>query len=72
MAEEIITKTRKIGGSLSITIPRKIVEQEGLQEDQLVKIEIKKMKKEGFGLCKGIGSFMKESKFKGQLEEDDE
>ena len=65
---ETITKTRKIGGSLVITIPRTIVEQEGLTENQMVKIEIKKFKKSGFGMFPGIGPFSKEDKFKGQLE----
>ena len=65
---EAITKTRKIGGSLIVTIPRTIVEEEGLVENQTVKIDVKKIKKSGFGLFKGIGSFTKEDKLKGQLE----
>lgn len=68
---EAITKTRKIGGSLVVTIPRVVVEEEGLTEDQTVKIEIKKLKKSGFGLSKGLASFSKEDKFKGQLEENE-
>jgi len=35
-----------------------------------VKIEIKKVKKSGFGLFKGLGKFTKEDKFKGQLEDE--
>ena len=66
---EGLTKTRKIGGSLMVTIPRAIVEEEGLVENQLIKIEIKKIKKSGFGLYKGIGPFTKEDKLRGQLEE---
>ncbi|MBI2573743.1 AbrB/MazE/SpoVT family DNA-binding domain-containing protein [Candidatus Woesearchaeota archaeon] len=65
---ETISKTRKIGGSLMVTIPREIVEEEGLVENQTVKIEIRKLAKSGFGLCKGMGSFSKESKLRGQLE----
>ena len=52
-----------------VTIPRAIVEEEGLVENQLIKIEIKKIKKSGFGLYKGIGPFTKEDKLRGQLEE---
>lgn len=68
---ETITKTRKIGGSLVVTIPRAVVEEEGLTEDQTVKIDVKKLKKSGFGLFKGVGPFTKEDKLKGQLEEDE-
>ncbi|MEK6951882.1 MAG: hypothetical protein AABX29_02600 [Nanoarchaeota archaeon] len=57
---EALTKTRKIGGSLVVTIPKVIVEGEGLIEDQMVKIEVEKVKKSGFGLFKGMRSFTKE------------
>lgn len=65
---EALTKTRKIGGSLMVTVPKIIVEEEGLEEDQTVVIEIKKMPRSGFGLFKGIGPFTKADKFRGQLE----
>ena len=68
---EAITKTRKIGGSLMITIPKKIVELEGLTEDQIVKIKINKLEKSGFGISKGLVKFSREDKFKGQLEKNE-
>ena len=69
---EAITKTRKIGGSLIVTIPKRIVEEEELRENQTVKIEIEKVKKSGFGISKGLASLSKEDKFKGQLEKKNE
>ena len=47
--EEITTlsKARKIGGSLVVTIPKSIVEEEGIVENQAVKIDVKKIKKSG-------------------------
>lgn len=65
---EAIARTRRIGGSLVVTIPKEIVEEEGLREDQTVRIEIRRLPKSGFGLFKGVGPFSKESKLKGQLE----
>ncbi|MEK6973653.1 MAG: AbrB/MazE/SpoVT family DNA-binding domain-containing protein [Nanoarchaeota archaeon] len=65
---EALTKTRKIGGSLVVTIPKEIVEQEGLVENQAVRIDVKKMKKSGFGMFKSLGTFTKKDKFVGQLE----
>ncbi|MBI2146898.1 hypothetical protein HYU19_00295 [Candidatus Woesearchaeota archaeon] len=65
---EAIAKTRKMGGSLIVTIPKTIVEEEGLVENQAVKIDIERVRKSGFGLFKGTGSFDKESELGGQLE----
>lgn len=44
---ETSAKTRKIGGSLIITIPKHIVDEEGLMEGEMVKI-----RKDGFGILK--------------------
>lgn len=67
---ETLIKTRKIGGSLAVTIPHEIVEHENLTENEIVKISIEKVKKSGFGMFKNLGSFTKEDKFKGQLEDE--
>ncbi|HIG93140.1 TPA: AbrB/MazE/SpoVT family DNA-binding domain-containing protein [Candidatus Woesearchaeota archaeon] len=66
---ETIAKTWKIGGSLVVTIPKAVVEEESLQENQLIEIDIHKLPKSGFGLFKGIGPFTSESEFRGQLDE---
>ncbi|MBS3080780.1 AbrB/MazE/SpoVT family DNA-binding domain-containing protein [Candidatus Pacearchaeota archaeon] len=64
-----LTRTRIVGGSLVVTIPKEIVKEESLQEGELVEIEVSKVKKDFFGVLKGIGHFTKEDKFRGQLEE---
>ena len=65
-----LTRTRAVGGSLIVTIPKKVVESEGLEENQLVEIEIRKKKIDGFGALKGIGSYnRKEDRARGQLDE---
>ena len=66
---EVLTITRKIGGSLVATIPRTLVEELGLTENQTIKLEVKKVKKSGFGISRGLAPFSKEDKFIGQLEE---
>ena len=63
-------RTREVGGSLMVTIPKDIVKEEGIVNDQLLEIEIKKSKKSFFGALKGIGKFSKEDKLNGQLKED--
>ena len=64
---ETLSRIRKVGGSLMVTIPKNVVEEQGLAEDELVHMIVKKAKKSGFGLYK-LGKFTKEDKFKGQLE----
>lgn len=57
---ETVAHTRRIGGSLVITLPKEVVRAEGLQEDEIIKIEVKKIKRDYFGALKGIGKFTKE------------
>jgi len=64
-----IARTRKIGGSLVVTIPSNIVREEQISENELVEIEVKKQRKDYFGALRGLGKFTKEDKFKGQFEE---
>ncbi|MBI4018404.1 MAG: AbrB/MazE/SpoVT family DNA-binding domain-containing protein [Candidatus Aenigmarchaeota archaeon] len=58
-----IVRAKKIGGSLMVTIPKEIVEEESIRENQLVEIEVKRKRKDFFGALKGIGPFTKEDEF---------
>lgn len=62
-----LTKTRAVGGSLVVTIPKKVVEAESLKEDELVEIKVEKVKKSGFGILKGMRSFTKEDELDTEL-----
>ena len=64
-----LTKTRSVGGSLIVTIPSEIVKNEMIRENELVEINIEKVKKDFFGFLRGIGPFTQEDKIKGQFEE---
>ena len=55
-----VTKTRKVGGSLVVTIPKKLVETKKIKEGELVEITIKKVKIDGFGAFKGMKPFTAE------------
>ena len=57
---ETIARTLKIGGSLIVTIPKEIVREEGLREGEAVKILVEKVKKDYFGILKGMRPFSKE------------
>ena len=49
-----------------------IGDEQELKENQIIKINIEKIRKNGFGISKGLASFSKEDKFKGQLEKEKE
>ena len=57
-----ITKLRKVGGSIVATIPKEIIELEGLTPGQNVVIKVEKIRKSFLGAAKGIGSFTREDK----------
>lgn len=57
-----LTRTRSIGGSLVVTIPKEIVKAKFLIENEIVEIDIEKMKLSGFGSIKGIKKFTKEDR----------
>ena len=61
---EAIAKTKAVGGSLMITIPKDIVIEESIKEGEVIKIHVEKIKKDWFGCLKGIGSFTKDDEMK--------
>ena len=61
---ECLAKTRKVGGSLVVTLPKELVETEKIREGEVVKIRVKKLRKDGFGILKGMSSFTVEDELK--------
>ena len=59
---ESITKLRKVGGSIVATVPKKIIDVEGLAPGQTVVIKVEKIRKSFLGAAKGIGIFTREDK----------
>lgn len=55
-----VARTRKVGGSLVITIPKKLAESKKIKEGELVEITVKKIKIDGFGAFKGMKPFTAE------------
>jgi antitoxin component of MazEF toxin-antitoxin module len=52
-----LVKVRKEGESLVITLPRKLVRNKKIKEGQILEITIKKVRKNGFGILKGMRPF---------------
>lgn len=59
---EVLTKLRKVGGSVMARIPKEVMEQESLHPGETVKLEVKKVKISGFGIAKGIRSFTRKER----------
>ncbi len=57
---EAIVKTRKVGGSIMVRIPPEVIEMEQLQPDEIIRIDIHKMRQDYFGRFKGVGRFTAE------------
>ena len=55
-----LVKSRKVGGSIVVSIPKKVAEHEGIREGELLEIEVRKARKDWFGAFKGIGPFTRE------------
>jgi antitoxin component of MazEF toxin-antitoxin module len=52
-----VVKTRKVGGSLVITLPKKLVESKKIKEGEILERTIKKVRKDGFGIFRGMKPF---------------
>ena len=61
---EILTKLRKVGGSLMARIQKEVLEEESLRPGEIIRLEVKKVKKSAFGIAKGIKSFTHEERQK--------
>ncbi|MEM3041789.1 MAG: AbrB/MazE/SpoVT family DNA-binding domain-containing protein [Nitrososphaerota archaeon] len=52
-----LVKTRKVGGSLVVTLPKELVESKRIKEGEIVEITVNKVRKDGFGALKGMKPF---------------
>jgi bifunctional DNA-binding transcriptional regulator/antitoxin component of YhaV-PrlF toxin-antitoxin module len=52
-----LTKTRKVGGSIVVTLPKELVEGQKIKEGEVVEVTVRKFRKEGFGVLKGVKPF---------------
>jgi len=64
-----LAKTRVVGGSIMVTIPAEIVREKAIRDNEMIEIEVNKIKRDYFGALKGIGHFTREDRLRGQLEE---
>jgi bifunctional DNA-binding transcriptional regulator/antitoxin component of YhaV-PrlF toxin-antitoxin module len=59
-----LVKTRRVGGSLVVTLPKEVTESKGIKEGEIVEITVKKLRVDGFGALRGIGPFTADDELK--------
>ena len=59
-----LTRTRRIGDSLIVTLPKELVKTQKIKENELLEINVKKCRRKGFGALKGIKPFTVEDELK--------
>ncbi len=52
-----LVKTRKIGGSLVVTLPTELVQSKKIREGEVLEITVRKTRKDGFALFAGMKPF---------------
>jgi hypothetical protein len=62
---QCLAKTRKVGGSIVVTLPKELVENKKIKEGEIIEISVKKVRKDGFGILKGVGPFTAEDELTG-------
>lgn len=48
-----------------VTLPKELVETQKIKENELLEITVKKLRKNGFGVFKGMAPFTAEDELKG-------
>ena len=56
--------TKKVGGSIVVALPKELVETLKIKENETVEITVKKCRKDGFGILKGMNAFSVEDELK--------
>ncbi len=59
-----LSRVRKVGGSLVVTIPKEVAEEEGIKAGETVNVEVRRVKRSYFGAARGVGPFTSEDEMK--------
>ena len=64
MLVKALAKTRKVGGSIVVTLPKELVQTQKIKAGECVEITVKKCRINGFGILKGVGPFTVDDELK--------
>ncbi len=60
-----LVRTRRVGGSLVVTLPKELVEEKRIREGEIIEIEVRKIRRDGFGVFRDISPFTTEDELRG-------
>ncbi len=55
-------KTKRVGGSLMVTLPKDLVDLLGLVEGEPVDLEVRRPRQDYLGVLRGVGPFREEDR----------
>ena len=55
-----LVRARKVGGSIVVSIPKEVVQEEGITEGELVELDVHKATKDWFGAFPKLRPFSRE------------
>jgi len=55
-----VIRAKRIGGSIMVRLPKEVVVQEDIHEEDMVEVDVRKARKSWFGATPGIGPFTHE------------
>jgi len=59
-----LVKARRVGGSLVVTLPKGVVESRQIREGEILEITVRKVRKDGFGVFRGMPPFAVEDELR--------
>ncbi|RLI19592.1 hypothetical protein DRO49_00170 [Candidatus Bathyarchaeota archaeon] len=60
-----LVRTRRVGGSLVVTLPKELVEEKRIREGEIIEITVRKIRRDGFGVFRGMPPFTAEDELRG-------
>ena len=64
----ITCTTKRIGGSIMVRIPKDVVEQEGIGENESIDLSVRKSRRDFFGAMPGLKPWTKADKLRSKYE----
>jgi len=54
---QVVTKAKRVGGSIMVTLPKQVVELLGVTEGDVVELNVQLPRRSFLGALRGLGSF---------------
>jgi antitoxin component of MazEF toxin-antitoxin module len=55
-----LAKAKRVGGSIMVRLPKEVVQQEDIHEGEMIELDVKKARRQWFGVTPQISEFTHE------------